>query len=265
MSLYPLELEANIIQFTVMIIMTIWFAIRNRDRFVLTTSLFFWGLLSHILLNAYWLSMILVDGAGNYVTFTASDSATVATFLLWSTMYHIENKTSIHSEYAKKSFPALQVVFCIWNVGWWTLWSGNIFINLMWGVTFAMFSYMIFYNLEMKRAITRSIVHIWSITVVVLFIFQIPVYLYKQNHVLHVAGDYVCVIAWIALIIMFAAMAFKDKKNRTTWLYASMLYSLFAQYLLDGVIYSVFVFIETLLIFGVIQTFDSTKREEADI
>ena len=238
---------------------------KNRDRFVLTRSLFFWGMLSHILLNAYWLSMILVDGAGNYVTFTASDSATVATFLLWSTMYHFENNTSIHSEYAKKPFLVFQMIFCAWNVIWWTLWSGNIFINLMWGVTFAVFTYMIFYNLAMKDVITKSIVHAWVSMVSVLFIFQILIYVYEINSVIYILGDYVCAIAWITLIIMFAAMAFKDKKNRTTWLYASMLYSLFAQYMSDGIIYSVFVLIETLLIFGVIHTFDLNKGKEADI
>lgn len=265
MSLYVLELEANIIQFIVMIVMTMWFAVCNRDRFVLTTSLFFWGMLAHILLNAYWLSMILVDGAGNYAIFTASDSATVATFLLWSTMFHLENNTGAYSKQAKKSFSILQVIFCIWNVVWWILWSGNILINLMWGITFVLFTYVIFYHLEINGALTKPIAHIWFMMVAVLFVFQIPVYLYEQDHVFHVIGDYACAIAWIALVVTFAVMAYKDKNNKTTWLFASMLYSLFAQYMSDGVIYSVFVFIETLLISLIVMTFNLQGKKEADV
>lgn len=264
MSLYPLELEANIIQLVVMIVMTIWFAIRNREKFVLTYSLFFWGLLSHILLNAYWLSMILVDGAGNYVTFTASDTATFATFLIWSTMYHLENKTDIHSEYAKKPLPVLQVLFCVWNVVWWILWSGNAVINMLWGATFIMFSYMIFYNLEKNGVLIKPIVVIWCIAAAVLFVFQIPVYAYESNSAIYLIGDFVCYGAWIALIIIFSFMAYKDKANRTSWFFAAMLYSLYAQYMSDGVVYSIFVLIETLLIFGMVGTFNFPKTGEAD-
>lgn len=265
MSLYPLELEANIIQFVVIVVMTIWFAIKNRDRFVLTRSLFFWGMLAHILLNAYWLSMILVDGAGNYVTFTASDTATVATFLLWSTMYHLENKTDVHSEYAKKKLPVSQVLFCICNVVWWMLWSKNYVINLIWGITFALFSYMIFYNLEMKGTFTKTIASIWYVAVAAVFVFQIPVYIFEKTNIFHVIGDYACAITWIVFIVMFLVMAHKDKHNKTTWLFASMLYSLYAQYMSDGIVYSVFVIIETLLLFSVIRVFDLPKSEEAAI
>lgn len=262
MSLYPLELEANIIQLIMVVTMTAWFAFHNKGKMGMTKFLFFWGLLSCVLMNVYWVCMIFVDGSGNYATFTACDTATISLLLIWTAMFYRLNQADNHLKYAKSKLPLIMVIFGTWNVVWWALWTGNVVINVLWGVPFTLLLYFVFYHLKKAGALAKADKIVWWLLFVILFIFEIPMYLYERGSVIYVLSDWICVIAWLVYVVAFIIRAWKDRKNRTVWLFAAKLYSMIAQYLTDGIKYSIFMIIETLIMIVLVITFELHKIEE---
>lgn len=255
MSLYPFEFQANLIQLAVSVVMTTWFTLCQKGKSNIVNKLFFWGLFSYVLMSVYWTCMIWVDGSGNYATFTACDTATIAWFLFFTAMFYCEK-----TEKQKMSWVyLLEPCFGIWNVVWWTLWTGNLLINILWGGAIGMLSYKIARTLLEKKCVTRDVRLVWIVLTAVLVVFEIPMYLYERSSILYRASDWICAGAWLLFVLFYFIKAVTQKRNRTLWFLAALLYALYAQYLSDGIRYSIFVLVETLVLFFLIFFFNKQE------
>lgn len=262
MSLYPYEFEINLIQLIMVIVMTAWYGIHNKGRGGLTGRLFLWGLLSLVLMNIYWSCMIFVNGAGNYVTFTACDTATMAFVLIWSSMFYLRNKVDVSSKLAWGLVPVSMFAFGLINIVWWTIWSGNLIINILWGLSFAILFYMVCYALHRKDAISKTTKSMWLGLALALTVCECVFPILEGN--LYVIMDWLCVILWLLLIVIPMTNGIKDKANRTSWMFIALLFSLYAQYMTDDIRYSVFSAIETVILFALIINFDARHLGEEE-
>jgi len=247
MNLYPFELEVNLLQIVILVIMPIWSLFRQRGGQSVAYRFFMWGMISHLLTNIYWtVSLVLDHDSGNVLK--ASDTAAIAFFLLWTSMFQAKCKPGAGLKGLFRLFPASAVVFSVWNYVWWNLWNLNLIIDTIWLVCIGLLLYYIFYSLDVGGVLSTKHRISWFFLFAVLFVFEIPMYLTESTNPAYILSDWICAGAWTLMIALFAVSAFLEKTRRTSWLFAAMLLSLFAQYLTDGIRYSFFMFLESIML-----------------
>lgn len=264
MNLYPLELPANIIQCIIIIALPIWRAVRYRNENSLAHRLFMWGLMAHALLNIYWTVSLILENGENPLTFKASDTATIALFLLWVSMFQCKCGVRLKSKRAWQPIPVCAFVFSIWNVIWWNLWSPNLIINALWAIAMSMLTYLIFYSLSDGGAFTKRVTVLAGLFLFIVVVLETPMYFTNPTGTIFIACNWICAAAWAALIILFFVRAMKDRAHRTAWLFASMLLSMYAEFLSEDIRYSIFLLCENIVLAVLIICFREDELGEAD-
>ncbi len=247
MIIYPLEVEANLLQTVLLIVMSIWCLCCHKNSKKLAYNMFVWGLLEHALTDIYWTASLVLDSnEGNVLK--ASDTTAIAFSLFWISLYQVKSQVKCKKEYFCRIIPFSAVLFSVWNYIWWNLWSINIILNTIWLLCIAMLTFLVFYSLDVSGVFTRKIKCIWFLLLTILFVFEVPMYLKDRTSMLYILSDWICVGVWAIFIVGFTVKAFRDKKNRTDWLFAAVLFSLYAEYLTDGVKYSFFLLSESIVL-----------------
>lgn len=247
MSLYPFELEGNLLQVLVLMIMPVWCTYHHKETKSVAFRLFVWGMMAHALSNLYWtVSLVLDNDSGN--VFKASDTAAIAFFLLWVSMFQAKCEMEATTKNLLRLMPVSAVVFSIWNYVWWNLWNANYIINFIWLICIALLTYFVFYSLDAGGVFTKKHKIAWFCLVAVLFVFELPMYFNESESLIYRFSDWTCAGAWLSLILLFTVSAFRDRAHRTAWLYAGMLFTLYAEYMSDGIRYSVFMMVESVIL-----------------
>lgn len=262
MNLYPFELEVNHIQTAVLAVLIIWRSVVHRDNKSLPHRLFVYGLFANITMNAHWLTSLFLDVPENNLIFKASDAATISIFLFWISMLGYDCKVDFKSKRAWSFLPVLSICFTILNVVFWNLWNLNIVINTLWAIPILVFTYLSFYLVDSEQSFPILDRVIMMAAMAVLLIFEIIMYCVESESILYIFSDWICVVAWAVLIILFCIRAFRDKGRRTVWLLLARMFSLFAEYLSDGIRYSLFMLIETIILAALILLFREKDLEK---
>lgn len=258
MELYPFELHVNILQIIVFTALPIWRGFKHSGSKSYAHSLFMCGLMSHALLDIYWTASILLEEEYAGAIFKASDTASIACILFWVSMFRVKNDVDYKFGKVKKLLPVTAVLFCIWNLIWWNLWTGNYLINFLWTVPLTMLSFLIFYSLEEGGSFTKGRRYILFGLLAVLFVFEIPMYVTDTESIWYQFSDWLCAGAWFGLVALFFCCAMRDRHRRTTYLFAAMLMSMYGEYMTDGIRYTFFMFSESIVMIVLILVF----REE---
>lgn len=247
MSLYPFELEVNLIQLAVMIVLGTWNILKNKKRMDTSHKLFLWGIVAYIFMNLYWIAMIVVDGGGTYKIFTACDTAFIAMFLIWTSMYEVKRRLDYKASTGKKAlyFSAL---WSLWNTIWWILWSGKYTINILWGIVLFLLFYEVFYSVESSKTMSKKYMTILGILIGCLVVFEVPMYLIGSGNIIYNICDWICAISWLVICCLFLYLAFKNKSGRTNYLMAGFLFAELAQDLTDGIKYTLALCMVTLFL-----------------
>lgn len=265
MNIYTLEFEANIVQISVIFILLIWRLVRYQNKGGLTDKLFMFGLIAHLIMNMYWMASMILASDDDAHIFKASDTSTIAFFLIWVSMFQTKCKLNIKSKDSRRIIPVTAIVFGLWNVIWWNIWNLNLITNTLWALAIIPFTYMIFYALDYSRAFTKSSTIILYVLLAVLFVFEIIEYYSDPLSVRYSFCDWTCAVVWFLFVVLMVVRAICDKPHRTSWLFAGMLFSLYAEYLIDGIRYSLFMFVETIVLAACIIFFNEHQicKEEA--
>lgn len=259
MKIEPFEFQVNLIQLVVLVGLTFYFYYRYREVMHLAHNLFVWGMLSRVMMNIYWISMLAIDGNGSY-GFTGCDASALSSFFIWGALFQIRWKLDLKKRESYTFMSIGSILFGIWNVFWWNIWSGHLVINLIYGCTLLWITWMIFSMLDRNMAISKRVKVLWSVLIMILVIFEIPMY-YVGGFWYHFS-DWLCATAWFGLCLLFAGCAFYDKEHRSTWLFAALIYSLYSQYLTDGIRYSFFMMIETMILISMCLSFHVNEFQE---
>lgn len=259
MVLYPLELEANLVQLFVFIVLTAWFGIRHKKEMTLSNQLFLWGMIGHIMMNVYWNTMLVLDGNGTY-DFTACDASAIGSFVVWASMFQLKwkGKLSKRRDWNPVTFTA--VLFGVWNIIWWIIWSGHFVVNTIEGIAIVFLLFQVVYALEKEKAFLKSYKPICLGWIAILVILQNFIYL--DFGLWSRVSNGITMATWILFCLCIFVWAWRDKQSRSLWLFALRVLVLLAEFLSDGIFYSILMLMETFVIVVLVLTFDSKRFEE---